>query len=153
MTRSFQDRAAEKRARQSVLIPPEWRLPDCPSIESVPNALDYIRSSDLLTSGELAITEMQNVHDLLQSLSTGELSSLKVTTAFAKRAALVHQLTKCCTEIFFDDAFTRAKELDDHLALTGKTVGPFHGLPVSVKDCIHVKGLDSTLGKCCMEYL
>ncbi|KAH6892421.1 acetamidase [Thelonectria olida] len=146
MTWSFQDRAAEKRAKQRALIPPEWRLTDYPPIESVSNVLNYIRTSGSLTPEELAITETHNVQNLLSSLFNGELSSLKVTTAFAKRAALAHQLTNCCTEIFFDDAFTRARQLDDYLALTGKTVGPLHGLPVSVKDCIHVKGLDSTLG-------
>ncbi|KAH6980650.1 amidase signature domain-containing protein [Ilyonectria sp. MPI-CAGE-AT-0026] len=146
MTPNCLERAAEKRAKRNSLIPSEWRLTNCPSIESVPNALEYIRNSDLLTSEELAITETYTVPDLLRRLSQGEISSLKVTKAFAKRAALAQQLNNCCTEIFFDDAFTKAKELDEYLKSTGKTVGPLHGLPISVKDCIHVKGLDSTLG-------
>jgi amidase len=32
--------------------------------------------------------------------------------------------TNCLTEVFFDKAIERAKELDEHYAKTGKTVGP-----------------------------
>jgi amidase len=38
-------------------------------------------------------------------------------------------------------AITRAKELDEILAKTGKTVGPLHGVPISVKEHINMKGL------------
>jgi amidase len=40
----------------------------------------------------------------------------------------------------------QAKSLDDHLQQTGKTVGPLHGLPISLKDNFNVKGKDSTVG-------
>lgn len=46
----------------------------------------------------------------------------------------------------FDDAITRAKQLDDHLKQTGKPVGPFHGLPISLKDNFNIIGKDSTVG-------
>lgn len=46
----------------------------------------------------------------------------------------------------FDDAIKRAKELDEKLATTGKTVGPLHGLPISLKDCFNVKGYPSSVG-------
>lgn len=39
------------------------------------------------------------------------------------------------TEVLFDEGLKRAKRLDDHLERTGKVVGPFHGLPISLKDC------------------
>ncbi|KAJ9137516.1 Fatty-acid amide hydrolase (Amidase) [Pleurostoma richardsiae] len=39
-----------------------------------------------------------------------------------------------------------ARALDIHLARTGQPVGPFHGLPVSVKDNFNLKGLDATVG-------
>lgn len=41
--------------------------------------------------------------------------------------------TRCLTEIFFDQALERAKELDEHLRQTGQPVGPLHGLPISFK--------------------
>ena len=40
----------------------------------------------------------------------------------------------------------QAKSLDEHLERTGKTVGPLHGLPISLKDNFNVKGKDSTVG-------
>lgn len=46
----------------------------------------------------------------------------------------------------FEDARVRAKQLDDHLAKTGKVVGPLHGLPLSLKDQFSVKGYDTTIG-------
>ena len=53
----------------------------------------------------------------------------------------------CITEIFVDRALARAAELDDYLKRTGKVVGPLHGLPVSLKDQLCVKGLENTMGK------
>jgi len=36
--------------------------------------------------------------------------------------------------------------LDDHLNRTGTVVGPLHGLPVSLKDQINIKGLEACIG-------
>lgn len=36
--------------------------------------------------------------------------------------------------------------LDDHYTKTGKPLGPLHGLPVSLKDQFHVKGVETTMG-------
>lgn len=141
---SYQDLAAKKRASQLSLIPPEWRLSPIPSINSTPNALSYIRR--LLSRSELALTEETDITVLLRRLASGDLSSLALTRAFAKRAALAHQLTTCCTEIFFEDAFATAKAMDEYLAQTGKTLGPLHGLPVSIKDLFSVKGVDTSIG-------
>ena len=48
----------------------------------------------------------------------------------------------------FDDAIQRAKQLDDHFKRTGKTVGPLHGLPVSLKDNFNITGKTSATGFC-----
>ena len=144
LSTSYQDLAAEKRAQQFALIPAEWRLDPIPSVDSAPNALAYIREN--LTRDELALTEETDITVLLRKLSSGELSSLALTKAFSKRAAIAHQLTVCCTEVFFEEALAVAKEMDNHLARTGKTVGPLHGLPVSIKDLFSVKGQDTSIG-------
>jgi amidase len=141
---TYQDLAARKRAEQLSLIPPEWRFAEIPSVDSVPNALPYIRKC--LTPTELALTEETDITILLRKLSSGELSSLELTSAFAKRAALAHQLTTCCTEILFEEAFATAKKMDEYLEKTGKTLGPLHGLPVSIKDLFSVKGVDTSIG-------
>lgn len=147
MPKDYLARAEDKRAEQMSKIPRDWILSPVPSVEDVPDALEYIRSSNLLTREELMITETTDVAVLLEKLATGQLSSVQVVAAFSKRAAIAHQLTTCCTEMFFEDALAEAQKLDDHLARTGKTVGPLHGLPVSVKDSVDITGIDTSLGE------
>lgn len=146
MAADYEEKAAEKRRLQAESIPSEWRLDSIPSISDAPNALDFIRSSSLLSHGELETTETADAKVLLQKLATQELSSVEVVTAFSKRAALAHQLTICCTEMFFDEALEQARELDEYLEKNGRTVGPLHGLPVSIKDQFDIKGVDSSIG-------
>ena len=52
----------------------------------------------------------------------------------------------CLTEIFVERALARAEELDERLKSTGKVVGPLHGLPISLKDQLPMKGLETTMG-------
>jgi amidase len=53
---------------------------------------------------------------------------------------------KCLHEIFFDAAIKDAEGLDEYFEKNGKPVGPLHGLPVSLKDQMHVKGVETTMG-------
>lgn len=46
----------------------------------------------------------------------------------------------------FEEALLRAEELDLYMEIHGKPVGPLHGLPISVKEHIHVKGTRTTCG-------
>lgn len=39
-----------------------------------------------------------------------------------------------------DEAIARAKELDQIFKATGKVVGPLHGVPMTVKEHIGIKG-------------
>ncbi|KAI4190375.1 MAG: hypothetical protein L6R41_000827 [Letrouitia leprolyta] len=43
-------------------------------------------------------------------------------------------------------AEANAKWLDEHCAHHGQPIGPLHGLPVSLKDQFHVKGVETTMG-------
>lgn len=54
--------------------------------------------------------------------------------------------TNCLSETCFTRALDTATARDEHLARTGKPVGPLHGLPVSLKDNFNLKGLDATVG-------
>ena len=40
----------------------------------------------------------------------------------------------------------RARELDKHFEENGSPIGPLHGLPVSLKDQFHIKGIETTMG-------
>lgn len=48
-------------------------------------------------------------------------------------------------EIGFDIALKRAEELDSYFEQHGKIVGPLHGLPVTLKDQFHIKGLGTSM--------
>jgi amidase len=132
---TWEEIAADKRARIAASIPPEWRITSLPSDI---NVMNYPKASGIMSALELSITE-SSATDLVAQLAAGELTSVAVTTAFLKRAALAHQLLNCVLEFFPDIALARARELDSHYAKTGKTVGPLHGLPISLKDQCRIK--------------
>ena len=54
----------------------------------------------------------------------------------------------CPTEIYVDRALQWAADLDAYLKEHGRVKGPLHGLPVSLKDQIPIKGLETTMGTC-----
>ncbi|KAH7121642.1 amidase signature domain-containing protein [Dactylonectria macrodidyma] len=147
-------KAARKYAECQALIPKSWRIPSeimeslQAPLEANPNdliTLDVVRRSGILSERELDITEKHSVESLLNALATGSFTSEEVTVAFSKRAALAQQLTNCLTEMMFDDARIRARELDA-LRESGKLAGPLHGLPISIKDSFQVAGTQATLG-------
>ncbi|TGO80979.1 hypothetical protein BPOR_1461g00010 [Botrytis porri] len=49
-------------------------------------------------------------------------------------------IINCLHEIMFESALQRASELDAYFAEHKEPIGPLHGLPVSLKDSIHMKG-------------
>ncbi|PLB51233.1 amidase [Aspergillus steynii IBT 23096] len=146
---SWQEKAALKAAQAAEKIPEQWRLsPDflSSSMDATSRVLDIPAKCGILTEKEISITENYDATALLEKLASRELSSVEVTTAFSKRAAIAQQLTSCLTETFFEMALSRAQQLDDYLAETGKTVGPLHGLPVSLKESFSVTGIHTSLG-------
>ncbi|KAL6233723.1 hypothetical protein BDW75DRAFT_251869 [Aspergillus navahoensis] len=144
----WQQKAQRKREELASKIPQEWRLSSdlVKKAEELDNILDIPRQSGILTEREIEITESSDATALISRLKDGELSAYEVAVAFCKRAAIAQQLTRCLTEIFFDRAIERAKELDQQYAVTGKLVGPLHGIPISLKDSYNVTGIQSTLG-------
>ncbi|KFZ16319.1 hypothetical protein V502_05153 [Pseudogymnoascus sp. VKM F-4520 (FW-2644)] len=147
---TWQEKAAAYRAAALDKIPKEWRLPtsitNSVSETSDQCVLDIPRTCGLLTAEELDITENYDAVALAELLAKGKFTSVAVTTAFCKRAAIAQQLANCLTETFFDIALERAKFCDDYLNKQGKTLGHFHGLPISVKETFSVKGVRTTIG-------
>ncbi|KAF5635107.1 general amidase [Fusarium tjaetaba] len=143
---SWESRAAAKRAATLDKIPPEWRL-SSEDLERAQSQRDITGSfiEQLLDEDTVSITALKTV-EILNALSERELPATKVVRAFCQRAAVAHQINNCLHEIFFDQALERARYLDDYFAKHGKTLGPLHGLPISLKDQFHVKGVDTTMG-------
>ncbi|KAK5166529.1 putative amidase [Saxophila tyrrhenica] len=145
-TEPWQNIVARKQDERSSKIPPEWKIPgDLLPPSEVLDVQDFPRTSGFFTDRELLITE-SSASDVVDQIATSTWSSEEVVRAVCKRAACAQQLLNCVTEIYFDQAIARAKELDYHLKREGKTIGPLHGLPISLKDQFNVPGLDSTIG-------
>ncbi|KAJ6028561.1 hypothetical protein N7540_004137 [Penicillium herquei] len=133
--------------RQAILdaIPAKWRLgsPIPPATEVRDVTGPYIQQH--LSEREIQITESDAV-DIVAETTSGRWTALEVTEAFCHRAALAHQFVSCLHEIFFDAAIEDAKQLDAYFAQHKAPIGPLHGLPISLKDQFHVKGVETTMG-------
>ncbi|KAJ7887502.1 general amidase [Mycena olivaceomarginata] len=146
MASSWQQIAADKKSHQLDSVPKEWisSAPSLPS-EKTLNVIDFPQESNVLSALDREITE-SSVAGLLSNLASSKWSSVQVTTSFYKRAIVAHQLTNCLTEIFVPRSLARARELDEYLEKTGTVVGALHGLPISLKDQISIKNIESTIG-------
>ncbi|KAE8412625.1 amidase signature domain-containing protein [Aspergillus pseudocaelatus] len=82
------------------------------------------------------ITDIDNISVLVNQFRTGKLTVEAVTLAY----------TNCITEVVFEDALTQARALDRTFQETGHLKGPFHGVPVTLKDQFNIRGVDTTLG-------
>ncbi|KAL4914829.1 amidase signature domain-containing protein [Aspergillus aurantiobrunneus] len=143
---SWEAIAAKKRQALQDSIPAAWLIPAAllPPADQL-DVTTFPKESGFFTDRELEITSTP-ASAILPHLSSGSWTAEEVAKAFCKAAAAAHQLTNCLSEIFFDRAITQAKELDAYFQETGKTKGPFHGLPISIKDNFNLIGYDSTVG-------
>ncbi|KAH8767653.1 general amidase-like protein [Hyaloscypha finlandica] len=137
--------ALRKQAQRQSRIPSAWLL-KTPPLTSILDVRSIPRTSGILDSHELSITENYDATSLADAIRSHQLTAEEVTIAFCKRAAIAQQVCNCLTEIFFDKAIERAKLLDKEYERTGKTLGPLHGVPVSLKDSFNVTGFDSSIG-------
>lgn len=103
------------------------------------NSVKYLRENKLLTAEELDITD-SSATVLVEKMAKGLWTAVQVFKAFAKRGTIAHQLTNCALELFPEEGLKRAEELDDYYTKNGKTVGPLHGLPISLKEQMNYKG-------------
>ncbi|CAP67944.1 uncharacterized protein PODANS_1_18150 [Podospora anserina S mat+] len=127
-------------------IPDEYYLPQS-LIDNPPRDVTPVpRECGILTAEEIDITENYDATALAAAIASKKFSAVAVATAFTKRAAIAHQLTGCLVEYFQGEALERAKALDEHLEKTGKTVGPFHGVPISLKEHMPIKGHYTAVG-------
>ncbi|GAB7349320.1 hypothetical protein MBLNU459_g8457t1 [Dothideomycetes sp. NU459] len=136
--------AAEKRDSVLALIPEEWRIQAPPSAQEQRDVTGKF-IQQFLNPEEIEITETEAA-TIVKNTTSGTWSAYDVAKAFCHRAAVAHQLVNCLHEIFFNSALESAKELDEYYAKHKKPIGPLHGLPVSLKDQFHVKGVETHMG-------
>lgn len=145
-TPSFEEKRAALLETLAEKVPAELRL--SPELFSNPpkDVSKVPATCGILTPAEIDITEKYDAVGLAEAIAARKLTAVEVATAFSKRAIIAHQLTCCLTQWFMDDAIKRAQELDDYLEKNGKTVGPFHGLPVSIKEHLAIAGTYASYG-------
>ncbi len=138
--------AAQKRQRDMAKIPPEWRLPQdvLDPAKLRRNIADEFIDS-LLDPDSKSLTNL-DAPALMAMTANGSLTAVRLTTAFCKRAAYAHQLNQNLLQIGFYKAIERAKTLDAYWETNRRPMGPLHGLPVTMKDQFHVKGMGTTMG-------
>jgi len=88
MATAWEKTAQDKKHRIAESVPKEWRIEAVPQDD---NVMGYAKASGILSNEELSITESSAV-DLVAKMAAGKLTSVAVTTAFCKRAALAQQL-------------------------------------------------------------
>jgi amidase len=161
---TWEVKSAIKRADTLSKIPEQWRLSRA-DIERARAQRDLTGDFigqwlDPETKKIVAMDSQSIVHDIRYK----KLTAVQVCNAFCHSAAIAHQLvgyptslwfpqkfnnflqSNCLHEIFFDKALERAQFLDNYQTEHGEPVGGLHGLPVSLKDQFHVKGIDTTMG-------
>lgn len=140
---SWQNIAAEARQyRDASIAKVQPAVPKVP--EQLPLNVTGIPKT-LLAADEVKITESLP-EEILARIAKRKLSSEEVARAFLRRASLAQSLTNCITELLPERAIARARQLDEHLSKHGTTVGPLHGLPISVKEHIGFKDLGLNTG-------
>ncbi|KIY62605.1 amidase signature enzyme, partial [Cylindrobasidium torrendii FP15055 ss-10] len=83
--------------------------------------------------------------EIVSNIEEGKWTAGEVLEAYISAAVRAQEATNCITEVLFGPARSRAKALDASYASTGRIVGPFHGVPFSIK-VLDYEGFDSTIG-------
>ncbi|MCO5566197.1 hypothetical protein L7F22_019873 [Adiantum nelumboides] len=145
-TANFEERRAILRKELSDKISRSRWLDEKVVLSAPKDVSGVVGECGLLTKEEIIITEQYDAPTLVKKMIEGEFTSVEVTTAFCKRAVIVHQLTGCLVDYFEEEALESALKADQYLKQTGKPLGPLHGLPISVKDHMPLKGHPASTG-------
>ncbi len=92
--------------------------------------------------------EEATVADIQAAYLSGELTARDVVAGYLARIEAYDKQGPYLNSLINvnPDALAEAGRLDAALAATGKPVGPLHGIPVIVKDCIDAVGMPMTAG-------
>jgi amidase len=146
MVANWEARIENARERREKQLRDEYRIPaDKLPGDDVKDVSRFPYESGLMSSKELEITDAR-VRDILTKITNKQWKAEDVAKSFCKRAVHAHQLVNCLTEMMFEQAIDRAKELDEYYEREGKLYGPLHGLPISIKDQHNIKGAATSVG-------
>jgi amidase len=169
----FQDgdwQAAIERFKASVALPKEFIVP---GLDETRKTLSGSISNDqpnvsgksfeqLLTENNSSVEKVlsakhrsvlddpasQEATTLRDAIVQGRWTVTEVVEAFLVKASLAQQILGCYTEIYFDRALQRAKELDGLLTKSKnlEQLGSLFGIPISIKAHLGLQGSGSDRG-------
>ena len=113
--------------------------PNTPRADAVP-----VRSQNVLhaTDEEIAFSP---VWQLSEWISSGRLSSERVTRIYLARLKKYQPTLNCVITLCEEHALTQARAADKEIA-AGKYRGPLHGIPWGAKDLLDTAGIPTTWG-------
>ena len=110
-------------------------------------------------STSISVTDVHHFYtacDIVSRIKQGDLSARKLVLFLAKRCVTYgrRNVTNSITEEFYDEAYTNAELIDNYVELksNGEEIENrclLLGVPISVKDCIGLKGALQTGGMQC----
>lgn len=83
--------------------------------------------------------------EISEKVRRGEISAVSVVQLFLERIAKYDSKIGAFLTVYREKALAKAKEIDEKRA-AGKKLGKLAGVPIAIKDNIHVKGEISTCG-------
>ncbi|SCV73645.1 BQ2448_6075 [Microbotryum intermedium] len=105
------------------------------------------QQAEVLKGVDLAQVLSVGAAELSKKLySTKNWTAKSVLLVYISRALHAHDKSNLLTEVMFQDAWARANRLDDDFAKSKQKQGRLHGCPISIKDHLDVKGVDTTIG-------
>jgi aspartyl-tRNA(Asn)/glutamyl-tRNA(Gln) amidotransferase subunit A len=83
--------------------------------------------------------------ELSRELARGALSSREIVGAYLHRIAALDDRLHAFVDVYRDSALAAAREADRERQTSGPR-GPLHGLPIALKDLLHIRGRMTTAG-------
>ena len=86
-----------------------------------------------------------SLSELAHALQIGAVSSREIVSAYLTRIAALDARLHAFIDVYRDDALAAAARADGERA-AGRICGPLHGLPIAIKDLVHIRGRMTTAG-------
>ena len=86
-----------------------------------------------------------SLSELARQLASGAVSSREIVAACLARIAALDARLHAFIDVYRDDALRAAQRADQQRS-AGRVCGPLHGLPIAIKDLVHIRGRMTTAG-------
>ncbi|MEE8469988.1 MAG: amidase family protein [Dehalococcoidia bacterium] len=86
-----------------------------------------------------------NAADMARAIKEKKLSPVEVVRALFERIEAINPKINAYVTLTAESALARAKQAEDAV-VSGDSLGPLHGVPVSIKDLVFTKGVRTTMG-------